>query len=180
MRQARRWKRARAEHERELEALVARIRRLSPDRWQRPRASGKWSPAEETLHIILAYELARTAADEGRTMRMLVSPSRARLLRWTLLPLMLATGWFPTGVTSPREVEPGREDAAALSREGAVDRLRTAAEAAASALASAGRRSSHPVVTHAYFGPLSARRALRLLSAHTRHHRRRLARVDDG
>ena len=57
----------------------------------------------------------------------------------------------------------------------AATRLKYVANEAAATMRRVGRNRPAPLMTHAYFGPLAPYAALRLLSAHTRHHSRLLA-----
>jgi hypothetical protein len=74
-------------------------------------------------------------------------------------------------------VRPDAEEAERATAAQAVARLRQSADAAAAALHLAARDRPAPRITHAYFGALRPLAALRLLSAHTRHHARGLARL---
>jgi hypothetical protein len=169
------WAAALAEHAAAVDELARQLGRVAPARWHEPVREHAWSPAEEALHVTLAYELARPAVQGSAGMRPRVSPARARLLRWLLLPALLRTGVFPRRVPAPREIRPDRAEAGALSAAALQARLRAAASDAAGALHDAGTRSPRIRVPHAYFGPLAPLVTLRLLSAHTRHHARRFA-----
>lgn len=169
------WKAALAEHEAALSEFVGRVQRVPAERWQVPAAPGKWSPAEEAYHVLLAYELGLAALREGAVMKLRVSPLQARIARWLLLPFLLISGKFPKGAAAPREVRPPSAEAHALSRPDLIERLqRVAAEVAREVRATDARRPPVRVV-HAYFGALRPLPALRLMSAHTMHHARHLA-----
>lgn len=170
----RRWAAALEEHEFEVSAFVAACAQIEPLLWQRAPAPKKWSPAAVALHISRAYELGRAAVEGGPSMRLLVSPSVAWLSRMLILPVLLATRRFPQGVRAPREVVPDAVEAAALTQAAAAERIAGGASAAAIALRRAANAQPTPQITHAYFGTLTPHAALRLLSAHTRHHTRQL------
>lgn len=155
-----------------LAAYVARLRAVPATRWHEPAAEGKWSAAEEALHIVLAYEIGLAGSAGGPGMQMRVSPGWARLSRLLVLPVILRTSWFPRGATAPREVRPPAAEARGLTREQLEARLRLVAGNAANGLRAADVRETVPRFVHAYFGPVSPLTALRLLSAHTRHHTR--------
>lgn len=108
-------------------------------------------------------------------MRLRVSKPYAWLLRTFLLPAVLVTKRFPRGVRVPREVAPDLEEAKRLAPDAAARRLKHVAHEAAEAMRRVGRNRPAPLMTHAYFGPLAPYAAMRLLSAHTRHHARALA-----
>jgi DinB superfamily len=165
------WTAAIAEHGRVVQAFVAEMQRVPIGAWHQPTAPGKWSPAAVALHICQSYEFGRAAASGGAAMRLRTTRVMAWLSRSALLPLFLAAARFPRGAKAPAEVRPDDDAARALSIDAAVARLERAAADAVDAL----RLPSATPVTHAYFGPLPPRVALRLLSAHTRHHAAALA-----
>lgn len=175
----RRWAAALREHEREVTRFLAVVARIDPAEWHRPRAAGKWSPAAEVLHVCRAYELAHDAADGGPGMHLLVSPRKALLLRRSMLPLILATKRFPHGVPAPREVVPDVNESGEITPAASIQRFTSATDEAARALRDIDTAQPAFRVTHAYFGPLAPRAALRLLSAHTRHHARALSERHD-
>jgi hypothetical protein len=172
---ARAWSSALEEHQHVVHGFVAECARVPVSEWHRAPAPGAWSASEVALHLCAAYELGRAAVHGGPGMRMLVTPTRAWVLRSMLLPLMLASKRFPHGVPAPREVVPDADASRRLPREAAIARLERSAREAAEELQRASDQHPDVRVTHAYFGPLTARAALRLLSAHTRHHTRGLA-----
>jgi len=169
------WAAAQRQHETALAEFLDVVGGALPDRWRVPYAEGKWSPAEEALHVALAYELGISAADGGESMRLRVSRPVATLSRWFILPVVLRTGRFPGGAVAPHEVRPSRDEALTLSAEALSSRISSRALATVHQLREADRRNPALRVTHAYFGPLRPLATLRLLSAHTLHHARRLA-----
>jgi hypothetical protein len=176
-RTARSWGGALADHEAAVAEMRAVVSGIPADRWHVAVSEGKWSPAEEVLHVTIGYEFARANIGGGPGMRLRVSALRAALLRWFLLPRILRTGRFPREVRAPREVRPPSEEASGLDAGTLMARLTRAAESAAAELAAAAARAPSVRMAHAYFGPLRPLVALRLLAAHTRHHARRLARA---
>lgn len=175
MRDERRWAAALAEHETAVRALAAACERVAPADWQRSPAPMKWSPAAVVLHVCRAYELGRDAVTGGESMRPRVSRSFAWFSRTLVLPVILATNRFPRGTAAPVEVVPDAAEASLLRQDAAAARVQRVADQAALALREASRERPALRFTHAYFGPLSPHGTLRLLSAHTRHHARRLA-----
>jgi hypothetical protein len=109
-------------------------------------------------------------------MRLLVSPSRAWALRTLLLPVILLTGRFPRGVRAPVEVVPDARSERSLP-DVEIARLQRVSGEAAVVLRRVADARPVPRPMHAYFGPLTPLTALRVLSAHTRHHARALARL---
>ena len=175
----RRWSAAISEHDQVLADFISHVQRVQPEHWWLSTKAGKWSPAEEALHVAIAYEIgsgAVAAPDGDGGMRMLVSPSRAWLSRHLLLPLMLMTKRFPRGAKAPAEVVPSLPEAATMSATALSARLARSARDAVDALRRSGERASPRRFVHAYFGPLDSLTTMRLLSAHTRHHTRHFAR----
>jgi hypothetical protein len=161
-----------AEHEQVVAEFIALVERVPAARWQQPMAPGKWSPATLTVHVTRAYEFGREAVRGKSAMRLRVSPVMAWLSGRILFPILIALRRFPTGVKAPREVRPDEELAATLSPAEAIQRLRATSDAA---LAEISRpEAANARITHAYFGSLSPRQGIRLLSGHTRHHARQL------
>lgn len=167
----RRWRGIEAEHEAAVDDYVALAMSLTDQAWRRAPGPDAWTPAAVTLHLCQSYEMGRAAAEEGATMRLRVPAPMAWVLGRFYLPVILARGRFPRGAIAPVEVRPAADAAGALTIPEGVARLRASAAAAATALMDAPRSLR---VRHAYFGALSPATALRLLSAHTRHHTRLL------
>lgn len=169
-----RWRRALAEHARVVQETVDAIGRVPADRWHEPPRPAAWSPAAVTLHLCQSYELGRDVIGGAPGMTLKVPLRRAWVLRTFLVPVLLATKRFPRGARAPREVRPDVEAARTMDAEDGTRRLTRAAEEAARALHGAGVNGSTARFTHAYFGALEPLTALRVLSAHTRHHARGL------
>ena len=179
MQSERRWNAAIAEHETVVRQFLAVCERCAPADWHRAPSPEKWSTAAVALHVCRAYELGRNTMSGGSGMRLRVSKTYSWLLRTLMLPVILATQRFPRGVRAPREVAPDLEEAKLLTPDVAATRLKRVADEAAAAFRQADRGRSAPFLTHAYFGPLTPYAALRMLSAHTRHHARALAEARD-
>jgi len=172
----RRWTAALQEHETVVLAFLAQCDAVASVDWQREAAPGKWSPAAVALHVCRAYELGRDAMAGGPSMRLLVPPAAAWFAGRLLLPFLLATKRFPQGANAPAEVVPDLAEARLLLQDAAAARLLRVSEQAATALLRAADEYPTARVTHAFFGALNPLVALRVLSAHTRHHTRLLGR----
>jgi hypothetical protein len=136
---------------------------IPADQWQSPRAPGKWTPAQEVEHVLLAFEAFTGQLAGGPPMRMVVPRAQAILLRWLVLPYIVLTGRFPRA-RAPREVRPS-------GTSGTRDDLLTRFDGAATALAEAAlRQPPSRRLGHAYFGAITLVEALGMLAAHTRHH----------
>jgi hypothetical protein len=103
-------------------------------------------------------------------MRVRVPPVQRWILRHVMLPRLLSSGRFPARARAPSETRPLRTDA------GPEEGIATLSGLADHFIAElTGRAASGSVrLTHAYFGPLSVRQAVRLCAVHTRHHARQL------
>ena len=165
------WSRLHADHEAACRGFCDAARGLPSSRWTAPVAPGKWSPAEITAHLVESYRVLRLELAGAPGMRVVVPPVKRWLLRVTVLPGLLRSGRFRPGVRAPKETRP-RESAptaeiglTALQSEvrGFVEELDREA------------RSRRVTLTHAYFGRLGARQALRLCTIHVAHHTRQLA-----
>jgi hypothetical protein len=173
----RRWTDALDEHEQAVRGFRSLVERMPIEQWHRRRTSGAWSPADVTLHVVKAYEIGRDAAAGGPGMCLRVTALRAWTFRTLLLPVILSTGRCPRGAPAPREVVPDPLEGSTLEPGPAVARLEQTARDAASGLRLLATEARGKGVVHAYFGLLTPLAALRVLSAHTRHHARALART---
>lgn len=166
------WTAAVREHDGVLRGYVQRLQAVREDQWAAPRAEGKWSVAQEALHVAMAYEIGIAACDGSAGMRLVSPPVVAWLSRTLLLPVMLRLRIFPRNAPAPRELRPNGADAEAIARDDLIARLLVSADRATNALREADERRPAIHVMHAYFGPLRPLAAFRLLTAHTRHHAR--------
>jgi hypothetical protein len=139
--------------------------------WDSPRAEGKWSPAQITLHIIMAFDAVAGELDGGPGMQLRTRPWMHILLRHTVVRRMLRGGRLPTGARAPRETRPPvpMEDAETL-----IARFEDAAASLnrrliAAAAAAPGRRLSHP-----YFGQMPLHEITTVSARHVEHHLRQL------
>jgi hypothetical protein len=167
--------------------FVQRAAAVPEAQWQRPRAPGKWTPAQEVEHVALSYELFAVELRGGCGMRVVTSRTRQLLLRGLALPYILRTGRFPGQPRAPRETRPtGTErpagsgaigtaaPAAQPGRAELLERLSAAVVSLEAALGPTDAAAANRRLTHAYFGPIPLKSALRLAAVHTRHHARNL------
>jgi hypothetical protein len=164
------WTELQNDHARAIQEYITAAGALTPGAWMEPLAPGKWTPAEITAHVSEAYRVlnAELAGHEG--MRLLGSRLQRLVLRHTVLPRLLAGSPFPPGVRAPRETRP-REIVA--DRGVALPALVHLAESFTRELTEQSTRRTVRL-THAYFGAMSPRQGLALLTVHTRHHARQL------
>lgn len=168
------WTKALAEHRTAIADFAEFVRGIPADRWRRESADGKWSPAEEALHIRQVYEVTLATLAGGPGLRSRVPEWQATLLRYTFLPLCLALGRLPRGIRAPREVKPDLAVVpGATPASIAADVVERATRFERIVDAAAGR-GEWPAMRHPYFGMIGGTHAVRFLSVHTRHHLRHL------
>jgi hypothetical protein len=164
------WTALMTDHASAVREFVESARRFPHPAWTRPLAPGKWSPAEITSHVTETYAVLRRELEGGPGMRLRGSPWQRWLFRHTMLPGILRGGAFPSGARAPREIRPGE-----IQKDPATALPALAAEADAFVRELSGRAAHRRLrLTHAYFGPMSARQSIRLVTVHTRHHARQL------
>jgi hypothetical protein len=133
--------------------------------WTASRAPGKWSPAQVTEHVAIAYEVARAVLDgtySGRS-----APRIVRLLIRTIgFNPIVRSGRFRQGTKAPALFQPSDAPAgpaALIARlEAAAGGFATATEAAA--------RQGRTIVDHPFFGRVTLPDYAALQAIHTRHH----------
>lgn len=145
--------------------FAAAVERMPPGAWATPIAAGKWTPAQITEHVAIAFEVA------GRALRgesgipglpRIVRP----LVRSLFLRRVLKTKAFPRNAKGPKVFAPSASPPPAPQ---VIERLRRAEselEAAVNALRNEGRST----IEHPAFGRISVEEYLELNAIHTRHH----------
>jgi hypothetical protein len=167
------WAARFAEHDASCREYIAAVRGVAAEQWALPLAPAKWSPAEITGHLIEAYRILRGEMAGRPGMRVVVPPVRRWILRHIMMPQLLRSGRFATGVRAPKETRPRTTEA---TPEGGIAMLEAQVSGFVRELEEQLRRG--PIqLTHAFFGLLDGRQALRLCTVHTRHHARQLARA---
>ena len=163
-RSGRKWQRAVREHRAALSSFVEFASGIDAAAWELPLADGKWSPAEVTEHLALAYVAALAELAGGPALAPRLSPARQTLLRWLLVPHMLFHRSVPRA-RAPREIRPA---APVADRATALARLLHLGQEfeAACALRPQVR------LTHPYFGSVDRATTVRLLALHIEHHQR--------
>ena len=156
-------------HHEAVARFVESAARLDDVAWQARAAAGKWCPGQVAEHVALTYDTLVRELGGGAGMRSRLPFWKRTMLRWRFLPRILSEGRFPKAY-APREIRPPDEPRA---QDALLDALRAGAgrfeEGLARARAEGGGR-----LTHAYFGRLGPDEMLRLITAHTEHHRRQL------
>ena len=155
------------DHQAAVREYVERANAIADARWLTPRAEGKWTPAQETRHLILAYEAF--CRDLSGSKRMALRGNVARRLLWRLIGLtsILWRKRIPVAVRAPREARPEWEPTERLQL---VPELERSANAFHDLFARVWRTDPRRCVTHPFFGALTLDHAIRFSSVHTRHH----------
>jgi len=158
-------------HHAALDAFHRHAQALSALPWETPRAPGKWTPAQETAHLALAYAAFAAALQGGPPLKLRLPEARALELQRTVLPGILEGKGFPTGAKAPAESTPPERPG---GQEVLLPQLGAAGHAFADALIEAWSAAPDVRVVHPYFGPLRLPDLLGLLTAHLHHHARYL------
>jgi DinB superfamily len=156
-------------------AFAQRARMVSPAEGETPRGPGKWTPAQETTHVTLSYRAFASAITTGQTLRLRVPLERALEFQRTVLPRILAGGWFPRGATAPDEAVP-LDPVTPLPL--GVDELEIAAREFDDVVSATFAHDPAFRTTHPYFGPMLLPELLSLMAEHTEHHLRFLPGTD--
>lgn len=168
------WDTAAGEHRTALASYIARAGRLTSERWSAPRAPGKWSPAEISEHLALAYEAGLTELRGGPSLETRMGFWQRLVLRTFVLPKLLAGGALTRPVKAPREIRFPVAGAQAAT----LARLQEVADSLERELESASSREQVRF-SHPYFGSLTAPQALGFCAFHARHHEAQIATAEE-
>lgn len=155
------------EHRESVSHFVRFVESLPDDAWTRPRAPGKWSPAEEVTHVAMVYDALVRELEEGTAMRRKGNAVQRVLFRLIAKPYVLGRGRIPRAVRAPSEVRPVTVRG---TRVEVMGQLRDAILAFEATLSRASRERPRATVTHPFFGELTLAEAARFVAIHTRHH----------
>lgn len=150
-------------------AFLATAEAVPASAWARPAAPGKWSAAQVTEHVALAYELSRAVLRKTYTgwgLPRLLRP----IVRTVFLRRVLRRGTFGKGNKAPGPLRPSPSPA---SREVLRARLQASSSALEVDVATAAG-AGQTTVDHPFFGRLALEDLLRLQVIHLRHHRPQL------
>ena len=155
------------EHAAAVDHFVGLAGAIPDSRWLTPRAEGKWTPAEETRHLILTYRAFTGDLRGQRKMALKGTPLRRFVWRLLGLPVILYARRIPRAVRAPREIRP---DGEASSRDPLIDELRREVREFEGVFADQWRARPDATVTHPFFGELTLPQSIHLATVHTRHH----------
>lgn len=155
------------EHAAAVDEFFHRAAQVTSARWDTPRADGKWTPAQEVIHVTLAYAAFTHELRGGQPMRLYGNRLKRLLWRAIGMTSVLVRRKLPRGARAPREIRPpeGPHDQAELL---ANYRERTTEFDAV--YRDAWGRDESISVTHPYFGAVGLVDAIKLITVHTRHH----------
>ena len=151
-----------------LRDFLAAAARIPPETWTRPRAPGKWSPAQVTEHVALAYEVGPGFIDGTRR-----EPSVPSWFR-PLFKLLVRATILRTGTFMKAKTFAGLEPA---PHGDSFERLRPRLQAASAAferIAADEVTSGRLTFSHPAFGRFGVADYMQFLAYHTRHHQRQL------
>jgi hypothetical protein len=155
------------EHRDAVAHFLARANAVPGDRWLQPRAEGKWTPAEETRHIIMSYQAI--VADLRGESRMEPRTRGLKRLIWRAIGLtsILYRRRIPRPVRAPREVRPPEERG---SREELLAELQRAVALFEEVFTATWNDAPRRTLAHPFFGAINLRQAMTVAVVHTRHH----------
>jgi hypothetical protein len=156
-----------AEHRDAVAHFASRAAAIPADRWLVPRAAGKWTPAEETRHIILTYEACVADLRDGRQMAARTRGLQRLLSRAVGLTSILYRRRIPRPVRAPREVRPAEERG---SQDELLAALATAVSEFERVYAETWQMRPGRTLAHPFFGAISLRQCMAVAVVHTRHH----------
>jgi hypothetical protein len=155
------------DHRAAVSEFIEKADALDPAQWLVPRGAGKWTPAQETRHLMLAFEAFTRDLEGGAPVRLRGNRFKRMLWRWVGLSSILWRQRIPVAVKAPREARPEWETADAATL---LPQMRDCSEHFHEVLARVWRGEPRRTVTHPMFGPLTLDHAIRLMCVHTRHH----------
>lgn len=158
-----------AEHRLAVENFMERVRRVPEEEWD-TGTDGKWSAAQEALHIALTWQAYTFEVREGPAVTPDTFAARTPEFRAVILPRILAGNWFPTGPVAPPMVEPQE----VRTRDEVLHELAQNADRFEAAFVDAATRDPLRHVRHPYCGALTLAEAVIVDIEHTIHHGRKL------
>ena len=155
------------DHRAAVEEFFHRAAQITSARWNTPRAEGKWTPAQEVRHVILAYEMFTRDLEGGAPARLVGTPFKRVLWRAIGLTSILWRRKIPRGARAPRESRPeeGEHDQQTL-----LNDFRARTDRFEVIFRETWERHPGRTVIHPYFGSLDLVDAMKMCTVHTRHH----------
>lgn len=162
-----RWQSLLDDHAASVREFCARAERVGDARWLVPRAEGKWTPAQEARHLILAYEaFLRDATGAGR-MQLKGNWWKRLLWRGVGLTSILWRKRIPKGARAPRESRPEWETAAPGEL---LPILKSRTAEFVETITRLQKNEPGRTFTHPYFDQMTIEQTFTMLTVHNRHH----------
>ncbi len=162
-----RWQVLLDDHAASVREFAAKAGGIGDARWLVPRAEGKWTPAQETRHLILGYDaFLRDATGTGK-MQLRGSWLMRRIWRLFGLTSILWRKRIPVAARAPRESRPEWEPASAAEL---LPLFHERATRFAETVTTLRKSEPNRTFTHPYFGELALEQTLALVAVHNRHH----------
>jgi hypothetical protein len=163
-------------HKEVVEEFIKKAMNVPNERWNIPRAKGKWSPSQEVKHLTLTYRSYIIELHRGPDVTPETFPAQREVYRVKLLPRVLKGNWFPTGAQSPDSVKP---DNSVYEKNQQFAELRKRVTEFESQIMKVAESNPTRQIRHPFFGALGLSECIIVLSEHTRHHMNNLP-VNDG
>ena len=162
-----RWQALLDDHGKSVREFAAKAGAVGEARWLVPRAEGKWTPAQETRHLILGYDaFLRDAGGTGK-MQLRGSWWMRRIWRLFGLTAILWRKRIPVAARAPRESRPEWEPAPSAEL---LPLFRERANQFAETITRLQKHEPKRTFTHPYFGEIAIEQLLTLVAVHNRHH----------
>ena len=162
-----RWQQLLGDHAASVREYAAKAERIGEARWLEPRAEGKWTPAQETRHLILAYEaFLRDARGTGK-MQLRGTPMKRTLWRWFGLTSILWRKRIPVAARAPRESRPEWETGSAAEL---VPLFQSRTSEFVETITRLQKNEPGRTFTHPYFDQMTIEQTLTMVTVHNRHH----------
>lgn len=155
------------DHANAVDEFFHRAAGVTSGRWNLPRAEGKWSPALEVKHVILAYEAFIRDLEGGEPMKLVGTRFKRMLWRAVGLTMIIRGKRLPRGARAPRESRPGEGE---HDQQALLNEFRDRTTRFESRYREVWQRTPGRTVTHPYFGQLDLVDAMKMCTVHTRHH----------
>jgi hypothetical protein len=164
---AEKWQALLDDHAASVREFSSKAQRAADSRWLVPRAEGKWTPAQETRHLILTYDaFLRDARGQG-TLRLRGNATRRFFWRLFGLNWILHRKRIPVAVRAPREIRADEEFTPASDL---IPQFEARSREFTAVIGNLQLNEPARTFTHPLFGQMSIEQTLRALTVHNRHH----------
>ena len=155
------------DHRAAIRQFVGKAEALSATQWLTPRGDGKWTPAQETRHLVLTYEaFVRDLQDIDR-MRLRGTPLQRWIWKLFGLASILWRKRIPVAVRAPSVIRP---DEITTPAPDLLAALRDGVARFEGVFTDKWRREPARRVSHPFFGLITLDHAVRIAAVHARHH----------